>query len=107
MILERGRVLVEGPPRELAAALGVPAQVTIEVEPEQVNTALDVLARRGMRAQAKPELGRILVEQLAKRAVPDVVATLVGAGIAVYGVELRTPSLEDVYLALHQRTERR
>ncbi len=107
VILERGRVLVEGPPRDLAAALGVPAQVTIEVEPEQVNTALDVLARRGMRAQATPELGRILVEQLAKRAVPDVVATLVGAGIAVYGVELRTPSLEDVYLALHQRTERR
>lgn len=107
VILERGRVLVEGHPRELAAALGVPAQLTLEVEPEVVDTALEVLVRSGTAARAEPEPGRITAERLTRREVPGLVAALVGAGIPVYGVVLRAPSLEDVYLALHQRAERR
>uniref|UniRef100_A0A7C1X581 ABC transporter ATP-binding protein n=1 Tax=Thermomicrobium roseum TaxID=500 RepID=A0A7C1X581_THERO len=107
VILERGRVLVEGHPQELAAALGVPAQLAVEVEPELMDIAIDVLTRRNLAAWAEPEPGRIIVERMTRRQVPDVVAALVGAGVPVYGVMLRTPSLEDVYLALHQRTERR
>jgi ABC-2 type transport system ATP-binding protein len=107
IILERGRVLVEGPPRELAAALGVPAQLSLEVDPERGAEALALLERSGAAARLEPEPGRLTVERVTRRQVPELVAVLVTGGIAVYGVSLRTPSLEDVYLALHQRAERR
>ncbi len=107
VILERGRVLVEGHPQDLAAALGVPARLAIEVEPNFLDIALDVLARRSLTVWAEPEPGRIIIDRMTRRQVPEVIAALVAAGIPVYSVTLRTPSLEDVYLALHQRTERR
>lgn len=107
VIFERGRALVEGHPQELAAALGVPAQLAVEVEPELINIAIDVLTRHNLAAWAEPKPEQIIVERMTRRQVPDVVAALVGTGVPVYGVMLRTPSLEDVYLALHQRTERR
>jgi len=107
VILERGRVLVEGNPRELAAALGVPAQLTLEVEPTTVERALAVLAECRVVARAEPEPGRLTVEQVTRQQVPGLVAALVAAGVGLYGGALRAPSLEDVYLALHQRAERR
>ncbi|MCX7624358.1 MAG: ABC transporter ATP-binding protein [Thermomicrobium sp.] len=107
VILERGRVLVEGSPRELALALGVPAQLAVEVEPLLVERAVEALRARGVTARPEADPGRITVEQVARQRVPELVATLVEAGVPVYGVVLRTPSLEDVYLALHQRTGRR
>lgn len=107
IILERGRVLVEGHPRELAAALGVPSRLTLEVEPLSSEQALAVLRGCGVVAQVEPEPGRLTVDRVTRRQVPELVAALVEAGIPVYGVTVQAPSLEDVYLALHQRATRR
>jgi len=107
IILERGRVLVEGHPRELAAALGVPAQLTVEVEPLAIGQALEALRQPGMIARSEPEPGRLTVERVTRSQVPELVAALVEARVPVYGVALQAPSLEDVYLALHQRASRR
>ncbi|MDW8061030.1 MAG: ABC transporter ATP-binding protein [Thermomicrobium sp.] len=107
VILERGRVLVEGHPHELATALGVPAQLVLDVEPALVETALGVLTRFNVLARNEPEPGRIVVERVTRRHVPELVSVLVQASVPIYGVSLRAPSLEDVYLALHQRGERR
>ncbi len=107
IILERGRVLVEGHPQELAAALGVPARLTLEIEPLSLEPALEALRRHGVVAQAKPEPGHLTVERVTRSQVPELVAALVETGVLVYGVVLQAPSLEDVYLALHQRAARR
>lgn len=103
VILERGRVLVEGRPRELATALGVPATLDLEVEPSAVERAQRVLGSCGFSAQLDAGPGRVLVSGVQRARVPELVAALVQAGVALYGVSLRSPSLEDVYLALHQR----
>ena len=70
VIINRGRVVAEGAPCELARAQGV-----------EVETAAGV--RRF---------------DVARDEVPDVVARLVAAGERVYGVRVVRPSLEDVYL---------
>ncbi len=107
VILEQGRVLVEGRPHELARALGIPAQLTLEIDPEQADVALRALQQCGAEARVERFAGQVIVEQVTRDRVPAIVAALVRDGVGVYGVSLRAPTLEDVYLALHRRGERR
>jgi hypothetical protein len=53
----------------------------------------------GLRAR---RVGDSTVEFLAAGEVPQVVATLVDAGVAIHAVTPLEPSLEDLYIALHQ-----
>lgn len=104
IILERGRVLVEGAPRELAMALGVPASLTLEVAASSVTTALHVIERMGFTGHAEvANPGRFHVERVRRVQVPEIVQALVTADVPIYEVRFAIPSLEDVYLALHQR----
>ncbi len=100
-VLEHGRLVALGTPAELARRLGRSQRLAIDVAPEQVPAALDVLEARFGAIESPPENGMILVTGADRERIPALVAELVGAGIRIYGITPRVPSLEDVYFALH------
>ncbi len=100
-ILEHGRIRALGTPAELAGAWG--NDVVIEVQPDDLAAALALEPVAGVVAQA--ENGRHLrVPGVARAEVPRIVHDLSAAGVRIYGVDVRGPSLEDVYLRLHTDT---
>ena len=105
-ILEEGRLIALGRPEDLAAELwpGLAVDVSLGVVPD--DRSLDALrALPGvLEAARRADTGagvRIRVED--REALPGVVAALVTREIAVYAVEPRPPTLEDVYFALTGR----
>ncbi len=100
-VLEHGRLVALGTPAELARRLGRSQRLEIDVAPEQVPGALAVLEARFGAIESPPENGMILVTGADRERIPALVAELVGAGIRIYGITPRVPSLEDVYFALH------
>lgn len=104
-VLEHGCLVALGTPGELARKLGRSLRLQIEVAPEGLPAALDVLkATLGIPAPAQ-EHGIITVVGAAREAIPGLVAALVAAGVRIYGVAPQEPSLEDVYFALHGEEE--
>jgi ABC-2 type transport system ATP-binding protein len=71
VIISNGRIVAEGTPTDLVAQRGV-----------EIETDAGI--------QVYPEAGR---DQ-----IPELVAALVAAGRAIYGVKARKPTLEDVYI---------
>ena len=105
-ILEEGRLIALGRPEDLAADLwpGLAVDVTLGAVPDE--RALDAVRTLPgvLEANVTADGGvgvRIRVED--REALPGVVAALVTREIAVYGVEPRPPTLEDVYFALTGR----
>ncbi len=94
-IIDHGKIVKEGTPTALKAAVGAPT-LLIAVPATQALTARDTLARFGeMRTTAEGSLGVGLVGGAA--AVTDVVRALDEAGVKVQHLELNEPSLDDVF----------
>jgi ABC-2 type transport system ATP-binding protein len=104
-VLEQGRLVALGTPSELARKLGRSQRLEIEVAPDGVSTALDLLQRTAGVADPTEEDGTISVVGAEREAIPDLVAALVEAGVRVYRITPQEPSLEDVYFALHGEGE--
>ena len=114
-VLERGRLVALGTPAELARRLGHRTRLEIELSPQALPAAMDVLAATLTLAlcdSPSPLVGeggggrgaiRITVAGAGRESVPDLVAALVAAGVRIYRVSPQEPSLEDVYFALHDR----
>lgn len=99
VILEHGAVIADGTVAELVHDLdsGV---LLLEVEPHASPAALAVLTGRGHAVQT-PAPGELAVSAAGRQHVPGILSALVAAGVPVYAVQPRAPSLEDVYIALH------
>ena len=69
--------------------------------PEHVPAALEVLETRLGATDPALENGTITVIGADRETIPDLVASLVGAGVRIYGITPQEPSLEDVYFSLH------
>ena len=94
-IIDHGRIVKEGTPTALKAAVGAPT-LLITVPPEHALVARDTLARFGeLRTSAEGSLGVGLAGGAA--AVTDVVRALDDAGVKVQHLELNEPSLDDVF----------
>lgn len=104
-VLEHGRLVALGTPAELARKLGPSQSLEIEVAPESVPAALGVIQAHRDNASAADEHGTLTIQGPDREAIPDLVASLVNAGVRVYRVAPREPSLEDVYFALHGEQE--
>jgi ABC-2 type transport system ATP-binding protein len=104
-VLEQGRLVALGTPAELARRLGRSQRLEIEVGPEGVSTTLDLLQRMPGIADQAEENGTVSVVGAEREAIPDLVASLVEAGVRIYRVTPQEPSLEDVYFALHGAEE--
>ena len=104
-VLEHGRLVALGTPHELARQLGRSQRLEIEVAPEGLPAALEVLRTRLGVAEPAQADGTLTVVGADREAIPDLVAALVAAGVRVYRVTPQEPSLEDVYFALHGEEE--
>ncbi|GGI09185.1 ABC transporter ATP-binding protein [Egicoccus halophilus] len=103
VVLERGRIVVDGSPAELAAAHGT-GGLLLEVAPDQV----DIVHRRLSRLAAVRDVeidaaGRVRARGVPRDEIPGLVWALAAAELAVYEVRRLDPTLEEVYLALHDR----
>jgi ABC-2 type transport system ATP-binding protein len=97
-IIDHGKIVARGTPKELKAEIGRP---TLEVEPaerDELAAVAGVLARFGMPVTARPGATAVRlhgnVDQL-----PDVVRALDGENLVVTDFRLHAPTLDDVFLA--------
>jgi ABC-type multidrug transport system ATPase subunit len=102
IVLEHGRVVADGSPAELAAEHGT-GGLQLEVGADDLE-----VARAGLAALAVGEVemepgGRLRAMGIARDAVPGLVARLSADGVAIYELRRLDPTLEDVYLAIHDR----
>jgi ABC-2 type transport system ATP-binding protein len=94
-IIDGGKIVREGAPRDLKAQVGAPT-LLISVDHGLEDAARRVLGEFGdMRPTAEGTLGVGLAA--GARAVTDVVRRLDEQGIAVHHLELNEPSLDDVF----------
>lgn len=100
VILEHGRVIAEGPPATLAAELSV-GRLRLEVDRAHAPRAGRLLEAAGLPFEASG--GRLVLTRPGGVDVPDLIAELVAAGVRLHAVTPEDASLEDVYLALHER----
>ncbi len=101
-VLEHGRLLAIGTPSELARQLGRRLSLEIAVSPQTLPAALQTLA--AMKADVSDRGDALVIGGIDREKVPELVATLVTAGVRIYRVAPQEPSLEDVYFALHGET---
>jgi ABC-2 type transport system ATP-binding protein len=101
LVLEQGRVVLEGSPAELSAAHGV-GGVLLEVAPDQVDAVRDRLNRSAsVRDVEIDAAGRVRATGVPRDEIPGLVWALATDHLAVYEVRRLDPTLEEVYLALH------
>jgi len=102
-VLHEGRLRAYGTPDELADGLWPGLPVDLDLGAPATDATVELLRRAGgvHRADAVVGGARVVVDD--RDAVPALVATLTGSGIAVYGVVPRPPTLEDVYFALQEQ----
>jgi ABC-type multidrug transport system ATPase subunit len=101
VVLERGRVVLEGSPSQLAAEHGV-GGVLFEVAPEQADAVAARLRRSAMATDIEIDAaGRVRATGVPRDEVPGLVWALATDHLAVYEVRRLDPTLEEVYLALH------
>jgi ABC-2 type transport system ATP-binding protein len=104
-IIDEGRIVARGTPRELKARVGEPHVIVTLADPDACPTARDVLAAFGAAVPApRGAVAARLPEGAAM--VSGVVRALDEAGVAVVGLELAEPSLDDVFLATTGRSLR-
>lgn len=102
-VLEQGRLRALGTPAELIHQLERGMRLDIEVSPQSMPLALNILRTVPGVAIASGEDGFIALVGADRAMVPRLLSTLVAAGIAVYRVTPHELSLEDVYFALHSQ----
>ncbi|MFA9446935.1 ABC transporter ATP-binding protein [Egicoccus sp. AB-alg6-2] len=103
VVLEQGRIVVDGSPAELAAEHGT-GGLLLEVAPDQVETVRRRLSRlAAVRDVEVDAAGRVRARGVPRDEIPGLVWALSSAELAVYEVRRLDPTLEEVYLALHER----
>lgn len=95
-IMGRGRLLRQGPIAELGVGLG--AVVHVRTTPSGAAAAARVLGRLGL-TDVSVDVEDVTA-QLGAAAAEDVTAALVHEGVAVRGLVVTRPSLEDTFVAL-------
>jgi ABC-2 type transport system ATP-binding protein len=99
-VLAHGRLLAVGTPSALAQRYAPATDVHIDVDPSGADVATAALTQHVGLTDVTREAGRITAPRLERDRIPDAVRAIVAAGVGVYRVEPREPTLEDVYFAL-------
>jgi len=101
MIIDEGRVVVEGTPDQLKSRLRGDA-INIQLDADALlDDALRALSTQDGRLRDLTSVGRAVHARVddGARAVPGVLAALDAAGVSVAAVTVSRPSLDDVYLS--------
>jgi len=97
-IIDRGRIVAEGTPGELKAAIGRPSVEAVPADPGERERLAAVLGRFGEPAAAAPgAVAARLPEGVSDLA--EIVRTLDAEGLAIADLRLHQPTLDDVFLA--------
>lgn len=97
-IIDRGKIVAEGTPSELKAAIGRPSVEAIPADPGDRERLASVLHRFGEAAAASPNgVAARLPEGVSDLA--EIVRTLDSEGLAIADLRLHSPTLDDVFLA--------
>jgi ABC-type multidrug transport system ATPase subunit len=95
-IMSRGTLLAQGPREDIAGSGAVEVRVT--ARPDQRDHVVRVLAGLGLDG-ARVD-GEVVAAPLGSVAVEKIAQTVVGDGIDLLGLEVRRPTLEDVFVRL-------
>src|SRR5205085_11079530 len=100
-IIDDGRLVAEGTPRELKARVGDPTLTVVVADAADSPAAAALLDAFGPRVPARaPGQGAVVIRlRGGAAAVADVVRALDEAGVPVAGLDLEEPSLDDVFIA--------
>jgi len=97
-IIDHGRIVAEGTPRELKAEIGRPTVEAVARDASDRERLAAVLGRFGAAAGAPPEAAAARLEG-GEAQLAEVVRALDAEGIAIERLQLHAPSLDDVFLA--------
>jgi ABC-2 type transport system ATP-binding protein len=97
-IIDKGRIVAEGTPADLKDEIGRPSVHAIPGRPDDRDDLAAALARFGVPLPATGET-EVAVRLTEGVSLADLVRALDADGIAVDDIELRAPSLDDVFLA--------
>jgi ABC-2 type transport system ATP-binding protein len=102
LVIGRGRAVADGPPQQLKATIGARVEVAVGSAAE-LGRAAEVLARL-TRGEVTVDQEGLLVAAVSRPgqevSLPQLVRELDTARVAARDVALRTPTLDDVFLAL-------
>ena len=96
-IIDQGRIVAEGTPEALKAEIGRPTVEVVPERPEDTGRLAQILVRFGQQTQAAPNGVAVRLERQAG-SLPEVVRAIDAAGIPIGHLELRAPTLDDVFL---------
>lgn len=102
-VLFRGVLHAFGTPEQLAADLWSSFEVRIDLGEPATTEVIRLVDDLTHVHQAAPTASGLIVRTNRREDVPAIVAACVGMGASVYGVDPRTPNLEDVYFALEAK----
>ena len=104
-VLDHGRIVAIGTPAELSRQTAHNLTLEIEVSAEQVQQTLGLLQTFSEISELSHSKSVVTVSGIKYEAIPTMLSKLVGEGVEIYRVMPQEPTLEDVYFALHRKTE--
>lgn len=106
-VLENGRMVALGSPGDLARDLWKGMRLEVETSSEAISAAIKALAVIPDAREVVQEEGHpvISLSLNLREQVPEVVSHLVEAGVPIYRLTPKEPTLEDIYFALHENHE--
>jgi ABC-2 type transport system ATP-binding protein len=96
-IIDDGKIVAEGTPAALKEEIGRPSLEVVPSEQAECNRVLAVLERFGERVPASREAVAVRLAGGAEQ-LTDIVRALDADGLRVANIDLRAPSLDDVFL---------
>lgn len=101
-VVDHGRIIARGTPRDLKAQAGVQRIEVVASWPEQLDSVAALLARFGTRA---PDVDRLrstvsVPVEGGVRLLTEVIGALNAEGLELTDISLRRPTLDEVFLAL-------
>jgi ABC-2 type transport system ATP-binding protein len=106
-VLENGRMVALGSPAELARELWKGMRLEVETSSEAISAAIKALAAIPDARDVTQQEGHptISLSLNLRDQVPEVVNHLVAAGVPIFRLTPKEPTLEDIYFALHDQNE--
>ena len=105
-VMEHGRLLASGTPAELIRQTYKLLSLDLEVAAADLPLALEQLGRYSTLQLQTLNHEQIHVHGIARETIPELISVLSVAGVHIYRVNPREPSLADVYFALHEEANR-
>jgi len=103
-VLRHGKLVGLGTVAELSHQVGGDQSLEFEVAPEDVERTVELLAPL-LAGSVEVERGFVVCRQVAREAIPKLIAALCQAGVALYRVSPEEATLEQVYFGLHAQGE--